>query len=550
MVDSAHARTFRRNLFRADKHASHGFDADDVMRMPAISAMWPSKLSRLLCATLAIAFGSCTAVAAATQEPNWSALRVEDVIRAALHQGASALSQGMDLRVQAAQAALARREFLPQGTLTTQAERSRTTGGGDVDTSARTGSMGLATTLKLRNGASVSASVARSLMQSSIDPSSSASSSSSSFSTGVSSSTHQTTRSLTLTQPLFRGAGVAVATANERLAEIGFSSAQTNFVQSMSAIVLDCVTAYFAVDQAHQSVDLAQASLERAAQLHRINESLFAAGRIAQTALLQNDADDAAAELALAQAQHAEKLAKRRLVSLMGMHTPDPDSVPVNTAESFTSYLNPVVPDEQATVQRGLAQRADIRIAQDNVASAQLSRTLARDNLRDQLDVYTRVDNQSVKSVDRSSGTSQAVGVTYVITLDKSSARVAADAAQVAVTKAELALTEAQRNATAEIRDAVRSLAFAIEQQRLAQRSADLTAKRLANETEKARLGRSSATDLSFAQDSLRQANAQALQAQYAVLQAQLEVQRVTGTVLEAWHSAGLVDSLRSSAVK
>jgi outer membrane protein TolC len=539
---------FAKNLFRIDEPASRGIDTNSVMRMFTTSTIRPNNLSSLLCTTLVIALGSCPAVAADAPQPDWSALRVQDVVRAALHQGASALSQGMDLRVQAAQAALARREFLPQGTVTAQAERSRSTSSGEADSGSRTGSMGLESTLKLRTGASVSASVARSSLLKSIDGSGIDSSVTSSA--GVSATTLQTTRSVTFTQPLFRGAGVAVATANERLAEIGFSSTQKNFVQSMSAIVLDCVTAYFAVDQAHRSVELAQASLERAAQLHAINESLFAAGHIARTALLQNDADDAAAELALAQARHAEQVAKRRLVSLMGMQTPDPDSVPVNTAESFTSYLNPVIPDEQTTVQRGLAQRADVRIAQDNVSSAQLSRISARDNLRDQLNVYARVDNQSVKTLERSSGTSQAVGVTYAITLDKSSARVAADAAGVAVRKAELALTEAQRNASAEIRDAVRSLSFAIEQQRLAQRSAELTAKRLDNETEKARLGRSSATDLSVAQDSLRQANAQALQAQYAVLQAQLEVQRVTGTVLEAWQSAGLVDALLASAVK
>ena len=498
------------------------------------SPIGPIRLSTLLGATLAIALISTEAVAADAPRADWSALRVQDVIRAALHQGASALSQGLDLRVQAAQAGLSQREFLPQNTLTMQADRSRATGSGDADSSSRTGSATLAATLKLRNGASVLASVGKSVAQNSID---------------ASSDTHVTTRSVTFTQPLFRGAGVIVATANERLAEIGLSIAKTNFVQSMSDIVLDCVTAYFAVDQARRSTELAQAALERATELHAINQSLFAAGRIARTALLQNDADDAAAELALAQARHAEKLAKRRLVSLMGMNTPDPESVTVSPAESVNMYLDPAVPGEQAAVQRGLAQRADVRIAQDNLTSAQLAFTLSRDSLRDQLDVYTRVDHQSANSTSRNSGTSQAVGVTYVVTLDKSTARVAADAAHVAVTKAELALAEAQRNASAEIQDAVRSLAFAIEQQRLAQRSAELTTRRLADETEKARVGRSSATDLSFAQDSLRQADAQALQAQYAVLLAQLEVQRVTGTVLEAWHSGGLVDGMLASAM-
>lgn len=58
---------------------------------------------------------------------------------------------------------------------------------------------------------------------------------------------------------------------------------------------------------------------------------------------------------------------------------------------------------------------------------------------------------------------------------------------------------------------------------------------RLEDEVEKARAGRSSATELTQAQDSLRDARSQEVQARYAIFTTQLDLQRVTGTFLERW---------------
>lgn len=92
-----------------------------------------------------------------------------------------------------------------------------------------------------------------------------------------------------------------------------------------------------------------------------------------------------------------------------------------------------------------------------------------------------------------------------------------------------------ERNAISETRDALKAIDFAQAQYRLSQRTAELAARRLEDEIEKTRAGRSSATELTQAQDSLRDARSQEVQARYAIFTAQLDLQRVTGTLLERW---------------
>ena len=141
-------------------------------------------------------------------------------------------------------------------------------------------------------------------------------------------------------------------------------------------------------------------------------------------------------------------------------------------------------------------------------------------------------------------GSSCAVGVIFSVVLDKSSLRTAVDAAQVTLAKAELALAETERDAVSQTRDAIKAIDFAQVQLRLAQRTAELAAQRLDDEVEKARAGRSSATDLTQAQDSLRDARSQEVQARYAVFIARLALQRATGTVLEQWGVAAQAPGL------
>lgn len=454
------------------------------------------------------------------------ALTIREAIDKVLANAVRAKTAHLDLGTQLKQAALGRRDFVPQAVLSGQSERSN---------QDRSASASLSSTWKMRTGASLSAAVGRSVVRS---PS-------------LADATRQTgtttTQSLGLTQPLLRGAGTEVATVNERQSDLSSNGARRDFAQAMADLVFDTVSAYFALEQARRNVALARETIERLQKMRAVNDALLAAGRIPRTTLLQNDLDEAQATFSLAQAEQAETVAQRTLLRLLTSDAQDPDRARITLGDSFAGLAERPALDEREAMAIALERRSDVRSARDAVASARLSLVSARDALRDQLDVYAKVDRQrsTLPLAPPTTTNVPAVGVQFSMTLDKTALHTAADTAGAGVTKAELALAEAERNAIAETRDALKAIDFAQAQHRLAQRTAELAARRLDDEVEKTRAGRSSATELTQAQDALRDARSQEVQARYAIFTARLDLQRVTGTILEQWGVDGQVAAMQ-----
>jgi outer membrane protein TolC len=474
----------------------------------------------LLVATVIAAVMACAAPALAGQVaavmPPASRLGIREAIDDVLARSVAAQTARLDVDTQLQQAALARRDFMPQATLSGQTERTSDTNSSNA---------ALASTWKLRSGATVLGTVGRSVVR---NP-------------GVL-DTHRhtnttTVQSIGLTQPLLRGAGVEAATLTERLAELSASGARRDFTESIADLVFKTITAYFALEQARRNVDLAHETIGRLAKVRAVNEALLAAGRIPRTTLLQNDVDEAQATFSLAQSKQAETVARRTLLRLIARDAQEAEQTELVLQDSFVDHADGAPPPESQAVAIALERRSDVRSARSAVTSARLAWVGARDASRDQLDVYVKVDRQRSTSPFASSATTNvpAIGVSFSMTLDKTAQHTAVNAANVAVTKSELALAETERSAISETRDAVRAIDFAQTQYRLSQRTAELAARRLDDEVEKARAGRSSATELTQAQDALRDASSQEVQARYAIFTARLDLQRVTGTLLERW---------------
>lgn len=471
-------------------------------------------------------------------------LGVRQALQEVLGRATSVLTQKLDIDLQTQQARLASHEFLPQTTLTGQFDRTDATAAGLNAGSSRSTSGAVSTSWKLRTGTTLLASVGRTVVQSAVPMSTVPQEGVPATASGTT-RMGTTTSSIGLTHPLLRGAGRELVTLAERQAALGLVSAQEGFVQGMTDVVFSCISSYFAVEQARRNVSLALATSARTQEVRRVNDALLAAGRIARTELLQNDADSAQAEFSLTQARQAETVARRELLRLIRYDDDvDPDRVSLELSDSFSDYLSQWRPEEGPMLQAAMANRVDLQLARDSVASSRLSLIAARDGLRNQLDVYAKLDHVASGHSVSSPSVNRGVGVLLTIALDKSSQQFALASAQAALEKAELALAEQVRTVTAGTRDALVNISFSEQQLRMAQRAAELAKQRLADEVEKARAGRSSATDLSFAQDGLRQASSQEVQAQYAVFTAKLELQRVTGTLLEQWQVDSVVRAM------
>lgn len=343
--------------------------------------------------------------------------------------------------------------------------------------------------------------------------------------------------SLSITHPLLRGSGSDVVLLNEHRAALALEIARKSSLQTQRDVVLSGVDAYFGLEQARQNTTLAEAALKRATDARAINETLLTAGRIAAIAMLQSDADVAQAELAVIQARQTESVACRQLLRVIGRDDLNADQTTVTLTDSFVSYLPPEIQSEGPIMQDALARRVDLGLAAAAVTASQFGVVAANDGMRNQLDLYVRLDRSgSSMSGVITRQVNLAVGLSYTIPLDQSLSRLALSAARVDLKKAELARADLEWTARGEVSDALKNIQFAFLQYRMAQRTARVARHRLDAEVDKARAGRSSATDLSLAQDTLNQALFQEAQARFAIFTAQLALQRSTGTMLEQWH--------------
>ena len=485
---------------------------------------WRALLFALMCWAGA---GACAQPAMApAAAPAQLRLSIDEALQGALTRAVAIQTQQLDVQQQQAQTEQAGHEFLPQTVLSSQLERDSASSTGLPDARGTLASGNLISTWKLRSGTQLSFSEGRQFKRQG----------EAALAQGLAETSGSRASSLALTQPLLRGSGSDVVLLNERRAELALERARKGFLQTRRDVVLGGVMAYFGLEQAQQNVALAQAALKRAAESRSINADLLAAGRISRIALLQSDADVAQAELTLMQVRQAEHVARRQLLRLIGRHDLDADSTQVTLTDSFADYLPAHTAGEQAVLRDALAKRVDLELAAD-VKEGRFGVIAADDGMRNQLDLSLRRD----RAGDTASGvpmrrSNLAVGLSYSIPLDKSASRLAAGAARVALRKAELSRADLERTARAEVSDALKNIDFAVVQHRMAQRNAELARQRMEAEVEKARAGRSSATDLSLAQDMLNQALHQEVQARFAIFTAQLELQRVSGTVLEQWH--------------
>ncbi|WP_429455242.1 TolC family protein [Paraburkholderia sp. JPY465] len=452
-------------------------------------------------------------------------LGIHEALERALMHTAVIRTAELELQQQEAQSRQARHEFLPQPTFSGGLERDRASAI-DSDTVFGNGNYAtLGSTWKLRSGTQLAVSESRQSFPA----------------TGLGSAGNSNVNgrvmSLSITQPLLRGSDSNVILLNEHQADLALDMVRESMLQTQRNVVFLCLQAYFGLEQAMQNVSLAQAALTRAAESRSINEALLAAGRIAAIALLQSDADLAQAQLGLMQSEQAELVARRQLMRVIGRDEVDPDRTNVTLTDSFTSYLPQEAPNEDKAVQDALAKRADLAIAVGTVKANEFDVVAANDGTRNQLDLYARLDRATESFTgSRSRQVNVSVGLTYTIPLEKSESRLTLSAARTGLRKAEIERADLERVARAEVSDAVRNINSAVLQYQMAQRTAQLAQRRLDSEVEKTRAGRSSATDLSLAQDALNQAQFQAYQARFAIFVAELELQRVSGNILEQWH--------------
>lgn len=181
------------------------------------------------------------------------------------------------------------------------------------------------------------------------------------------------TSSLTLTQPLLRGAG-AVNLAPIRRARLQERINQLGLQNTVSNVVSSIVFSYRALIQAQEQIRLAELALQRTKDLLATNRAMIEAGRMAAADIVQTESGVANQEVALLQAGQARASAQLALLQLLAL---DPRT---NIVAGDGIDTDHVAIDLDKALELGRAARMDVLSSELAVEQSRISLSEAKNN--------------------------------------------------------------------------------------------------------------------------------------------------------------------------
>ncbi len=346
--------------------------------------------------------------------------------------------------------------------------------------------------------------------------------------------------SLHFVQPLLKGGGTAVATANLRNArrreEINILAFKTTLINIVNSVI----SAYRRFTLAKHQVDISARSLQRAREQLAVNQLLIQTGRMAERDAIQTEADIANRELRLTETQNSLDAARLGLINVL-----DIDSrTQIEPTEPLT--ITPMSPDLALSLDTAFKSRPDYLQALLSLENFKTDLVVAKNNRLWDLSFSVATSaTDSQQSLRRTLGSALGDVVnrgTYGVGLGLSipfygdlTRQQRYVRASTALQQAEHSLTELRQNIDIEVRNAVRDVAVRLRQVDLARRSRELAEQKVAIEQEKLRLGLSTNFQLVVFEDDLVNAYNNEANTTTAYLNVLTAFDRTLGTTLETW---------------
>ena len=340
--------------------------------------------------------------------------------------------------------------------------------------------------------------------------------------------------SLTVTQPLLRGAAREVVTAPVRLARLTDRINHLNLKATVADAVTQIIVAYNEMLRAQEQLRLARQALTSSRRELGDIEHLIAAGYLRDYDFVQVEAEVANRELAFEEASNRLDAGRRRLSRLLSL---DPEMkiravdaleahhVRVSLAQAIaaardrqSAYLTQIIASEQAGIRLAVArdqQQWDVSL----VGGASQARNRS----------------PGANGYQTSENWENHAGIKVDIPFGDAPRRQTEVRARVEAQNQSDRLIEARRALERDLGDAVRDLDMHWRQYEIAQRALDLSRRKLEAEREKRRTGLSSSFQVFLCESDLHNAEIARLGALIAYRNAQAALDRAQGTTLESW---------------
>ncbi|QXH35710.1 TolC family protein [Pseudomonas muyukensis] len=339
---------------------------------------------------------------------------------------------------------------------------------------------------------------------------------------------------LTLIQPLLRGAGRDVATAPVQLARLGEQVNRLALKDTVAQSITRIITAYRALLQSQEQLQIAGDALARARQLLEVNQAMIGAGRMAAFEIVQTEAEVATQELGHEEARNQLDAARLALLQLLALDLDTPlvasdavqaDALEVDAAQAMAqaetmqpNYLIQLIGNQQAAINLTVARNERL------------------------WDVSLVGGGGQVRDRNSHNGSSRSwenyVGVQVEIPIGDLSTRQAEVQARVGVENQQVRVQEARQQLQRDVTNAVRDIAVRWRQYQIALRAQTLSQRKLQIEREKLTVGRSSNFQVLSFENDLRSAQNARLNALISYLNAQAELDQTLGTTLQSWDIA------------
>ncbi len=341
---------------------------------------------------------------------------------------------------------------------------------------------------------------------------------------------------LSVTQPLLRGAGRDVGTAQLRLARLGEQQNVLSLKSSVINAITTLISAYLSYVGQERNVAIARRDLERSRDLLESNRLQVNAGRMAPNEVIQTELSVSNSELSLQEALNSLDGARLTLLNLLSL---DP-----RTQLAPTLQLEPerLLVDVERAREIAYANNPGFLTQQLSVEQQRVALLLARDNLRWRLDAsagygQTGEDRTLPGSLDEVL-TSEGIwdfGLSLSIPLDLLDLEAALTSAEVGLEQAKLSQVDARENLDTSVRDAVRSVEAAWQRYLTSRRSVELAQRTLDLERTKLNVGRSTNFEVLARQATLQQAEVTELNNVISYLLALATLDQQLGTTLDTW---------------
>lgn len=353
---------------------------------------------------------------------------------------------------------------------------------------------------------------------------------------GGNSLTGQSSLSLTVIQPLLRGAGPDVTLAPVREARLRERYNQLRLKAAVADTVTAIAGAYHRFIQARQQIVLAKAALKRARELEATNRTLIAAGRMADIDLAQAQSSVSVQELGVLQAENTFDSARLALLSLLALdlHT---RIVPADTLTA-----RPVRVEVDTVRALAFENRPDYLAQMVAIDSARIGLDVARNQQLWDLSLVVGVNAPGAgrtawgaTTALPDTKTDLRAGLQLSIPLNNPAIKQQEVQATVGLRQSEVQLEQLRTQVDQQVRDAARTLDTAWRQYTLSRQVRELAQKTLDSETVKLRAGRSSNFQVVTFQDQLRTAENGELTALVAYLDALIALDQTVGATLDTW---------------